>query len=163
MSNEVTKAVTAYEIIKTIPAKIISGSSTKILNVPVYSLESVPEYYCARYVRLAAKELFDKKYPEADAWKMRNKSTIVANINSNEDLVSLVNKNILKPGMIIGLLNPDTKHKMPKRPYTHMAIYLGKNGVLQFAEQVETITRISDIDDFESYYFQAREVLDVMK
>lgn len=152
-----------YEIIKTIPTTVSTIKGNKIINVPVYSLDSVPKFYCARYARLVAKELFDKEFPEADAWDMRTNSKVVASPTQNSDLEFLADQGILQPGMIIGLLNPETKQKHPNRPYTHMAVYLGRNSILQFAEQVETITRISDLDDFYDYHFKAKEVLDVKK
>jgi hypothetical protein len=150
-----------HEILKTNRVSVTDGVESKVLDVPVYHKELVPPDYCSRYARLAAEQMFGKKYPKANAWDISKVCSRVANVGNNEELIALAEDGILKPGMIIGLYYPDTEHNNFEYPYTHVSLFLGldsRNRPL-FAEQFGDATFISEMKDLKRY--RAREILDV--
>lgn len=93
--------------------------------------------YCSAYATRVAKELFKKEYEYAPAWKLASKNKLV--IDSHFDvstqrgeigpsqLHSLIKREILKPGMLLGVFFPESRHNQVQRRVTHMMIYMGDN------------------------------------
>lgn len=119
------------------------------LKGPVYSEnkeKGVPANYCARYVRVAAKELFNRDYPYGDAWDFREKPSVKTIPIKNKTLEQLANEGSLVPGDAVGMYYPRSEHNddkgAKKAGYTHMALYLGKEGnILFFADKFGSKTR----------------------
>jgi len=115
---------------------------------PIYSEKQVPPLHCSRYVRLAANDLFGIKYPEDNAWNIRNYQGVSEIVVNGTPLEELVANGKLKPGMIIGVAinHPSRYDASAERSgagYTHAILYLGmdKNEELCFADQWGTRTR----------------------
>ena len=138
---------------------------------PVYSDSEVPANMCSRYARLAAQDMFGISYPSADAWDIRDSpkvSEIPLN-NGQKSLVSLAVKDILKPGMLIGVYNPKSAYNARAKEdgagYTHIMLYIGQeNGEFYFADKFgkKTRTKVSLTNMVESG-LEPREVLFVNK
>ncbi|MBP7708762.1 hypothetical protein KA107_03680 [Candidatus Pacearchaeota archaeon] len=118
-------------------------SEAGVKAAPKYN---IPDNHCAQYARQAAKDLFGKIYPRADAWNMRYDSKIVARSEkgiSEEKLSKLAEAGVLKPGMILGVYNPrstyngHTDKTGNKLEYSHVVIYTGsENGTNYIAQQL---------------------------
>ncbi len=119
------------------------------LKGPIYSENKdrgVPSNYCARYVRVAAKDLFGIDYPYANVWDIREKSSVKTIPLNNKTLEQLVDEGKLVPGDAVGMYYPRSEHNddkgAKKAGYTHMALYLGKEGhTLFFADKFGSKTR----------------------
>lgn len=48
------------------------------LKVPIYSTLKVPPLYCARYARLAARDLFGKNFAPANAWNIKYSDVVAS-------------------------------------------------------------------------------------
>jgi len=120
-------------IVETIPVEISIEGKQKVLNVPVYDENSVPENHCSKYARLAAKSLFDLTYSPADAWNRKYCDKVVAKLSEKNSLEELVKEGTLKQGMIVGIYNPKSLYNFSRDQsgnpieYTHVALYLGTN------------------------------------
>ncbi|MEK6847330.1 MAG: hypothetical protein AABY16_04130 [Nanoarchaeota archaeon] len=115
---------------------------------PVYTAAEVPPTYCARYVRLAARDLFGLNYPTSDAWRIRDAPNVdEIRLDDGIRLDNLVSEGKLKRGMIVGAYNPTSKYNgredVKKAGYTHNLLYLGKSedGKLYFADHFGKTTR----------------------
>jgi hypothetical protein len=155
---------------RSIEVLVAEAGETKVLQVPVYSLEHVPSGYCSRYARYAANELFDKKYPGMDAWNRRYHDEVVVpigEIESIEDLPALAEEGRLKPGNIIGLHYPESTHNEDideqgnKASYTHVALYLGRNPEkkLLFVHEYKELTEVMDLEKMKERNLGPREIL----
>lgn len=100
-------------------------------------------YNCSKYVRLAGKDLYGKKYAWVDSWDRRYADSLVAKVDSKkpyESLKALADSGVLKPGMVVGLYTrPPVRVDDPNTPkddreidikrkfalYTHNALYVG--------------------------------------
>ncbi len=146
--------------------RIEDSSKKKIKEGPVYSGAKVPANMCARYVRLAAEDLFGIKYPAVDAWDIRDDSKVEEiKIDSKNTLENLAKNGFLKEGMIIGFYNPTSKYNTLAEKdgagYTHVMLYLGKEDEnLFFADKFgkKTRTKIS-LDEITRSGLDAREVM----
>ncbi len=105
--------------------------SREVIRGPVYSDEQVPTSYCARYVRLAAKDLFGLDYPRDNAWKIRSHQGIeTIPISSSQELEEMVRQGIALPGMLVGFnyafTSASNRNAALKEEvdYTHMAILI---------------------------------------
>ncbi len=148
----------------------IEQQSSDEIQAPQYN---TPRDYCSRYARFAAKDLFEKEYAWDHAWNLRYKDKIVHEIQENDTFKDLITKNILNPGMIVGIKQPDyrTSHentrdlKGEKAKYTHVILYAGlnDNGQPEFLHQYgwkkEKITQ----EDFKKYKFTPIEILTTKK
>ncbi len=131
------------------------------LKIPFYDETILPEDYCARYVRLSSDFIFGKKFPVADAWKMRDMKRIYGlNIN-NSEFPHLAKLEFVLPGMLVGLQVNDTKYNKDTREYTHLSLYLGtQKGKPLFLEQYGTEIRTMNLNDYMLGKMEIREVLD---
>ena len=138
-----------------IPVEIMESNHVKTLRVPVYSLTDVKPLECSRYARLAAEEMFDKKFSATAAWNRRYQDRIAISsdeINNDHFLGELVSQGKLKPGMILGVHNPESHYGKEldqtgnRVKYTHNLVYLGvgKEGTPLFANQFVEKTSIVD-------------------
>ena len=137
----------------------------------VYSDSEVPVNMCSRYARLAARDMFGINYPSADAWDIRDDSKVskIPLNNSQKEIISLVVRDILKPGMLIGVYNPKSAYNARAKEdgagYTHVMLYIGQgNGEFYFADKFgkKTRTKVSLTDVVESG-LEPREVLFINK
>lgn len=144
-----------------------SSIEGRVLEGPVYSEDTVPAGMCSRYVRFAAKDVFNIDYPVANSWQIRDSDKIgEINVNSVGDLEDLARSDALKPGMIVGFFYPKSKYNVPATEsgagYTHVALYLGnENGRLFFADKFGKLTRTREpVEDLvEKGSLVPREVL----
>ena len=135
--------------------------------IPKYQIKNEN---CSKYAVLSAKKLFNKNYNPENSWNLRYSNKIISWIKDKEELISLAEDTILKPGMIVGFDNPNSRYKNKtdfrgkKAEYTHVALYLGKNGKnLQFAHQFgEKIEKIN-LDELIDKKLILKEVLDSEK
>ncbi len=136
-------------------------------EAPTYSENRVPSNHCSRYVRLAAKDLFNIKYPKADTWDLRDKVEIKTfKAKNRKDLEALADKGILTPGDIMAVYNPSSGYnsdpRTKKAGYTHVLIYLGSEGnEFYFADQFgsKTRTKIS-LSEIEKRGLKPIEILE---
>jgi len=150
-----------------IPINVLIDSTLKTLNIPIYDLDELPPWRCSGFVRLAAKELFDKNYAVSDSWDRRYDDFFVSKINE-ESLESLAGKGTLKPGMLIGLYYPDSEYnndqdkKGKQVEYTHIALYLGISikGEPLFAEQFGYSTIVRTESEFSDDHLIPKVILD---
>lgn len=132
---------------KIIPTRVkdVDGKD-KVLPVPVYSIDEVPPLYCNRYVRLAARDLFGLNYAACSAWDRIYEDRVVAELPEKKfrELRELFSRRIVKPGMVIGMINHlsgpvgRTDEKGREAEFAHNTLFLGANerGDLVFAHQV---------------------------
>jgi hypothetical protein len=89
-------------------------------------IEDIDFGYCAKYARLAAKELTDAEYIPGDAWDLGKKNKVVKELTQKENLNDF--KEFLYPGeTIVIFYNPLSIHNKRNRTGTHAALYLGKD------------------------------------
>lgn len=90
-------------------------------------------YFCAQYARLAAERLFGLKYTKAAAWDFRNVNHVVwRKRNATRGL-----ETIIQPGQILGIRNPHSLANRWWRPYTHVALVVGKkNGKILIMHRI---------------------------
>lgn len=104
------------------------GSTT--LYVPVFPLSEDMSGMCAKYARLASKELFGRHFSISPAWNRRYFDRRVSS-EVGASLVPWVSNGTLQPGMILGVFNPRSNFlRTPdacgrEAPYTHNALFLG--------------------------------------
>ena len=144
------------DIVVSIPFNTTDIGVNEIPDAPLYSESQVPANYCSRYVRFAARDLYDIEYPADDAWKLRNHSNMNAiKLNSGDDLRELADNETLKPGMVVGMFYPASKYNgrqdVEKAGYTHVLLYLGsKDGELYFADKFGSKIRKSSLSKLQS-------------
>ena len=137
------------------------------IKIPKYRIKNE---HCSEYATLSAKKLFNKDYNFDNSWNLRYSNKIISKIKDKEELISLAEDTILKPGMIVGFENPDSRYKNyrdrkgKKAEYTHTSLYLGTNGKdLQFAHQFgKKIEKISLTELFDKNLIP-KEILDSQK
>lgn len=155
---------------RVLPVKTVYDGKTRALNVPVYSEISqskIPQ--CARYARSIAKDLFGKKYRPEDAWDLQYANRVVASVGEEDSLEKLADKGTLKPGMMVGVFNPDSKYNSRKdrngRPvrYTHVITYLGDDPQTSeplFADQFGKQTRVQTEEELRDGGLIPRQIID---
>ena len=106
---------------------------------------NIKPYHCAQYTRLMVENLFDIKYPIADAWEL----LYVCNVSKFD-----INK--IKPGDIILCENPKSKFKGEKDSknniivYTHTSLYLGiekETNLIYFVHQYSSEQEIVSYEE----------------
>ena len=128
------------EILQTIPKspvkKVLEKKITEapiqmqIPNAPVYNY---PNENCAAYAIRTARDIFHKNFKYSDAWNARYNNRIVTSVKDKTELTDLIEKSVLKPGMIVGVYYPfsnylnKTDQKGKKVKYTHLAVFAGVN------------------------------------
>jgi hypothetical protein len=125
------------------------------LEVPVFSFDYVPPYYCAMYVRVAAEHLFGKRFSQVPAWDRIYNDKLVERVE-DMTLNEMAAQGILQPGMIVGVTNPSSPNINRKDQrgeivmYTHNSIYLGQSPENRslFAEQFGDLTQVFDEGNF---------------
>ena len=113
-----------------IPVNLFEGEK---INVPVYPTSKLGKLQCSAYVRLAAEELFGKRFAKCHAWNRQYNDWVVATLDENTTLKSLVKEGVLERGMALGVHNPlssfrnwiDQEGNLAN--YTHAAMYIGRN------------------------------------
>ncbi len=138
-----------------------------IREVPVYGTALMQQGQCARYVRLVADEMFGKIYSIEPAWNRRYCDKLVAEIGESS-LRDLSEQGVLKPGMVIGILNPGSPSefvldKEGKRArYTHNALYIGNNGSGEpiFAEQFYLGVKVRTEKCMRADSLEPKEIID---
>ena len=147
------------------PIKPIRTEKVKLdgnteLPVPFFSLNDVPECFCARYARLSSEFLFGKRFPASDSWEIRLKPGVISRRTNNQNFKFFSNNGKVSPGSIIGIYNPRSSYNNKNRPYTHISLYLGKQrGKDVFLEQFVDETRMMTIRDYELEMLQIKEIL----
>jgi len=130
------------------------------VGVPYYSMEQLPDGFCARYARLCAGVIFGEDFPVADAWKMREQSRVIARQADNAQFIHLVEKGLIKPGNLLGVYCPGSRLNSEDREYTHMSIYLGKqNGKPVILEQISNEIRVMSVQEYQMDELAIREVI----
>jgi hypothetical protein len=90
---------------------------------------------CSAYATRVAKDVFGKQYVYAPAWKLASENKLVfeskfdpqtlrGEIAPNE-LREMIKSEKLKPGMMLGLFYPESKHNHVQRRVTHIMVYAG--------------------------------------
>lgn len=124
--------------------------------------ERVPHYFldsemCARYARLAAKDLSGTEYVGANAWDLSKANHLVSNVSSWEDLEGLVREGKVMPNSsILTLYNPNSKHAIKGREASHAVLYVGNNKV---AHQEGRWQKQESFNELKSKGYVPREVL----
>lgn len=117
---------------------------------PIYSEGQVPTSYCARYARMAAKDLFGLDYPVAHAWKIRSFPEIEAiPFKTKGEFEDFARAGLLRPGMLVGFYFPWTFPENRANAlkegvdYTHMALLTDTDseGGPFFADKFKAKTR----------------------
>ena len=139
LENAVEQSV-SDEDIESSPEPPVRNTENGIPEAPIYDSDEIPSGYCSRYVRFAARDLFDKQYPAANAWDIRDNSNVVVRRINDDGLPELVDKGELKPGDLVGMHNPKSMRNylrgVKEAGYTHVLLYLGANEEgLHFAHQ----------------------------
>ncbi len=90
---------------------------------------------CSAYATRVTEKFFGRKYEYAPAWKLASKNKLVVESHFDpqtqrgeigpSQLRSLIKRGILKPGMMLGLYYPESKHNKIQRKVTHIMIYTG--------------------------------------
>lgn len=128
-------------------------------HVPVYDLNSVPQSHCARYVRYASKELFDRELPICCAWdlaKFYPRKTV--------GKWCKLHKTELVPGDILGVYYAESLYGKKERKYTHVSLYLGKrNEEHVFAEQFGIRTQVVTLSEMVDEELIPVEILRVSR
>lgn len=115
---------------KNIPDTLIYKKYVEDIKAPRYKL--APEN-CARYLIKSAKKLFGKEYVSANAWNMQYHNEVISKVNDSSDIINLIKKEKLTPGMAVGFYNSKSKYKnykdekRKKVTCTHIALYVGLN------------------------------------
>ena len=134
----------------------------KVLEVPVYTFDSVPELHCARYTRFAAKHIFGLEYPRQDAWNLAELVGTIE-VEDNAEVEELETAGVLTPGMLVGIYLDESQSNLDTRAYTHIALYLGRSasgrGEMLFAEQRIKVTQIQPISGYNAEGAQLKEIL----
>lgn len=153
-----------------------SPVSTKVngksLKVPAYSLKKVPPLHCARYVREAAKDIFNESIPAADAWNLRYSPEVQNVVSTNSsalNLESLAHQNNIRQGDMVGIYNPKSRYLNEKDKtgervkYTHIGLYLGTNdfGEPMIAHQFGRKTLVDSYSDMTNRGLMPREIMRV--
>jgi len=144
----------------------IKEQSSDEINAPQYN---TPKEYCSRYARVAAENLFGKKYSWDDAWNLRYKDKIEHYFREEDSFKELITNNILRQGMLVGIKQPDNKtsHENDKDlegnkvKYTHIILYAGlnDNGEAEFLHQYGRKKEKISEKDFEKYGFTPKEII----
>ncbi len=174
-SNLEEAVLTKEEKEKKFNEKVIEYNSSKI-KLPYY--HNIPPGFCSQYAKTVAKNLFNKEYvweknkPNSGAaWNLRYSNEVVEKLDSLGEIKELIINDVLKPGMLVGIYNPKSRHnnkkdlKGNKVDYTHVMLYVGidKKGEPEFFHQIGSkIERInlSKIRDFEQKGWKVIEVID---
>lgn len=122
--------------------------SSKLRVGPVYDESRVPANNCSRYVRFAAKDMFGVEYPAADAWNLRDFSSVEhIPVSDENDVRNRALKGEFIPGDVLAVYNPNSSYNSNPRArkvgYTHVLLYLGKDdmGEMHFADKFGSKTR----------------------
>jgi hypothetical protein len=156
---------------RVIPIEVSYDGEERRLQVPVYREFLTGGPKCAAYVRLAAQDLFGKHYNRADAWNLRYKNLVVADVKERL-LKTFSAEGVLRPGMIVGLFNQASRynHKTDENGdpvrYTHVGLYLGDDTLTnnpQILDQWHNDTRIQSESALRASGLVPREILDSPK
>lgn len=142
-------------------------------SIPSLAKFRLQSLNCSKYVRLAAQEYYGEvdSFPQRDAWNMRYASKIVAKLKSKnkyEEMESLREEGVLRPGMVLGVYNPFSNHRNDideqghRAKYTHVLLYVGKDkdGELLFDHQWNNKTMRVNSDWIKENYLTPVEILD---
>ncbi len=157
-------ATRLFHLVDAPKKRIPQIANGKLLEIPVYSIFRVPPLNCARYTRLAARDIFHLDYPAGAAWEKKYGTITVASggdLNLNE----LARSNTIHPGMLVGLFNDDSHYRNSldshgqKVDVTHSALYLGMDeGDALLANQFVAKTFVFPFSKMSSN-LHARQVL----
>ena len=128
------------------------------LYLPCYNSETLPKGFCARFVRLAAKDLFGLDYPVVNAWDLQHDAVLIANLNGNRNLHEMSTFDLLEKGIVVGAYYPQSKangrsdKQNIKVSYTHVLLFVGNDslGNPVFIEQFKEKIQIRRLDDFDN-------------
>lgn len=144
--------------------KCDSSFYSEEIKAPIYKIEPS---HCSEYTRKAAKDLFSKNYSGSNSWNLRYYNRIVCEVKDKEELISLAKDTLLKPGMIVGFYNPDSKYKnkiddrKEKAKYTHVTLYIGTDGKdLQFVHQLNGRIEKINLKRIINFNLSPLEILD---
>ncbi len=142
-------------------------------SIPALAKFKLNSLSCAKYVQKAAQKYYGEvdSFPQRDSWNMRYASTIVAKFKEKDkyqELNTLREEGILRPGMILGVYNPRSAYndtldeKGNKAKYTHVLIYVGKDkkGNLIFDNQWDEKTLRVDTKWLKKKGLKPVEILD---
>ena len=137
------------------------------IKAPKYKIKND---HCSEYAVLSAKKLFNKDYNPEHSWNLRYYNKIISEVKNKGELICLAEDAILRPGMIVGFDNPNSRYKNQrdrkgkKAEYTHVSLYLGTNGKdLQFAHQFGKKIEKINLDELINKDLMPKEVLDSEK
>ncbi|NCN99257.1 hypothetical protein COU62_01165 [Candidatus Pacearchaeota archaeon CG10_big_fil_rev_8_21_14_0_10_35_219] len=129
------------------------------LDVPVFSNIKVPADYCARYVRLAAEQMFDKNYEVANAWGLGDVNRVVSQFEDSS-MWQMADKGILQPGMVVGLEFPGSDYADRGR-YSHVGLMIGVGSYGPLvAHKFHEQTRVDSPGEIEGLGLNPVEIID---
>jgi hypothetical protein len=131
------------------PTRVIPIPQLQIA-VPVFSRHDLPDGYCARYARFVNKSLFDVELPSLDAWDFRHHPYIQVKPLTQ-----------MQPGDIVGCYYSESRFNSPQRPYTHLAVYLGRRSAHFFAHYMGIQTLVSTKRELQELQLRPVEALSV--
>lgn len=133
------------------------------VEYPLFSDLELEFFQCARYARLASFYMFDKKFPISAAWGMAKQDGVFSQPIYGDELRGLSKEQLINPGALIGIYNPESFYLASVRPYTHMGVFLGLiDGEPVILEQHIDKVQVSSLDDLANSKFLVREILDLV-
>lgn len=156
------------EIRRTTPVATNYRGMREQVRVPVYSDISrsrVP--LCSAYAKRAASQIYGEDYAGGNAWNLRYHNRRVASLSS-ATLESLAQKEIVQPGMLVGIQYPRSRYRNTrdetgrKAKYTHVGVYIGNNkkGQALIAHQFGKKTYVHTTAQLKRMGLKPIEVLD---
>ncbi len=135
-------------------------------SIPTYNSLKLPPNNCARYVTMAAHDVFGLNYIRGNAWDLRYDNRIVSSVEKG-NLERLASEKTIQPGMTVGIFNPSSRYlKSPdkngnQKKYTHVVLYLGRDshGEPLLAHQYGVRVRVETYGSLRKKGLEAREIL----
>jgi len=116
-------------------AEAAPPSSIKELLKRGFAINPNQSGNCSAYATRVAEKMFGRKYEYAPAWKLASKNKLIYESRFDPQtqrgeigpniLKSIIKRGILKPGMMLGLYYPESKHNKVQRRVTHIMVYAG--------------------------------------
>lgn len=135
-------------------------------TLPFYSSFELKNLMCAKYARLAAKEIFNLDYIRDHAWNFNKNNKVTHSIDNFTSLENLIDSAGVSPGDIIGTYNPHSSYndklddQGKKIEYTHLLLYFGNmNQEPLFAHFYGSETLLETIPQLKKRGLSPREVI----
>ncbi|HLD15953.1 MAG TPA: hypothetical protein VJB94_05250 [Candidatus Nanoarchaeia archaeon] len=140
--------------------KSIGSLGLSVIKAVAGLSRGLKSFSCSRFARLEAEKRFGIKYQPAHAWDRKYTDNVI-NLEG-KTLDERFDEGVLKPGMIVGLFNPNslflngTDKKGNLRAYTHVALCLARS---QYTHQYGSEIRIDNEDELKNLGLSPVEIL----